>query len=428
MSPDDTEDEFSVFGEGETVEEPGQEAQEPSDDELSEPKYQHEEWLYQQYAILGKTLQEIADDCGVREKTIWRWVQKFDIETRSGGPRPGPWKDEDWLRNQYIEQQKSVYQIADEQDCNEKTIRNWLAEHGIETRDYSERHPASREERRYRDEEWLREQYIEHEQTAGEIADECGVAETTIYDWLDHHGIETRSVEEARQLTEARSVRLPKEQRDHENSETTIKRAVGQGQYEGPETGIDVSYQSNLGDQDGEFGKSPYRDEDWLREQYAKTGTGSDIAELCGVDPRTVYYWMEKHGIKRTWGDENAQYRNEEWLREAYADLGTLEAVAEQCSVSPGTIRNWLVRFDIERNPDAVSGSRGGRPEKTLDDLLDALVEIHERTGEWVGPSEYDEKRTQLPSAPSTSWFYDKSPGGLSKWSDAVEMAKRRHS
>jgi hypothetical protein len=136
---------------------------------------------------------------------------------------------------------------------------------------------------------------------------------------------------------------------------------------------------------------------------------------------------MEKHGIERSWGDENARYRDEVWLREAYADLGTLEAVAEQCSVSPGTIRNWLVRFDIERNPDAVSGNRGGRPEKTLNDLVDALVEIHERTGEWVGPSEYDEKRSQLPSAPSTSWFYDKSPGGLSSWSDVVEMAKRRY-
>jgi hypothetical protein len=137
---------------------------------------------------------------------------------------------------------------------------------------------------------------------------------------------------------------------------------------------------------------------------------------------------MEKHGIERTRGDENAQYRNEEWLREAYVDLGTLEAVAEQCSVSAGTIRNWLVRFDIERNPDAVSGNSGsGRPEKTLEDLLDALVEIHEQTGEWVGPSEYNEKRTQLPSAPSTSWFYDKSPGGLSTWSDAMAMAKRRY-
>jgi len=431
MAPDDSNESehSSVFGPGETVEEPGQHHRESSAPDVPEPKYQHEEWLYQQYVILEKTLQEIADDCGVRKKTIWRWVQKFDIETRSGGPRPGPWRHEGWLRSQYVGQQKSASQIADEQDCDEKTIRNWLAEHEIETRDHSERHPASREERRYRDEEWLRVQYVENEQTTGEIADVCGVAESTIYDWLERHGIETRSVEEARQLTEARSVRLPQEQRDDEESETVIKRAVGQWKYEGPETGIDVSHQSDLGDQDGGAVESPYRDEGWLREQYAETSSASDIAELCDVDPGTIYYWMDKHGIERTRGDENARYRDEDWLREAYNDLGTLDSVADECDVSSGTIQNWLVRFGIDRNPDAISGNiGGGRPEKTLDDLLDALVELHERTGKWVGPSEYDEERTRLASAPSTSWFYDKSPGGLSKWSDAVEMAKRRHS
>jgi transposase len=295
MAPDDSDEseKYSFFGPGETVEEPGQHHRESSAPDSPEPKYQHEEWLYQQCAILGRTLKEIANDCGVREKTIWRWVQKFDIDTRSGGPRPGPWKDKDWLRSQYIGQQKSIYQIADEQDCDEKTIRNWLVEHDIETRDYSERHPASREERRYQEGDWLRKQYIEYEQTAAEIADGCGVAESTIYDWLERHGIETRSVAEARQLTESRSVRLPQEQRDDgiekqrgSGTETAVRRAVGQGQYEGPETGIDVSYQSDLADQDEELVESPYRDEDWLREQYSKTGTGSEIAEFCGVDPR----------------------------------------------------------------------------------------------------------------------------------------------
>lgn len=145
MTADDPEhsDNFSIFGAGETIEEPGQHHREsPTIPDVPEPKYQHEEWLYQQYALLGKTLQEIAEDCGVQKKMIWRWVQRFDFDTRSGGPRPGPWKDEDWLRNQYIDQQKSIYQIADDQDCDEKTIRNWLAEHDIEPRDHRETTPG----------------------------------------------------------------------------------------------------------------------------------------------------------------------------------------------------------------------------------------------------------------------------------------------
>ena len=400
-------------------------------DEFDGPKYQSEEWLYQQYALLGKTLQEIAGDCGAAKKTIWRWVQEFDIDTRSGGPRPGPWKKEGWLRTQYLDQEKSIYQIADEQDCDEKTIRNWLAEHGIETRDYSDRHPASREQRKYRNEDWLRTQYVDMEKTAATIAEGCDVSRTTIYRWLDRHGIDTRSVEEARQITESRTVRLPEDD-DGGDADTdapdVVQREGGQGRYEGPETGIDLSYQSNISDSDDAAVESPYRDEEWLRDQYEQTDSTTEIAEKCGVGRRTITYWMEKFDIERSWGDLNARYRDEAWLREAYDDLGTLEAVAEECSVSRRTIGNWMNRFEIERNADAVSGEYGGRSEKTLDDLVDALIELHKQTGEWASQSQYDEQRSQLASAPSTSWFYDKNPGGFSSWDEAVEMAKSRYS
>jgi transposase len=358
-------------------------------------------------------------------------VQTFDIDTRSGGLRPGPWKKEEWLRSQYLGQQKSIYQIADEQCCDEKTIRNWIAEHGIETRDYSDRHQASREHRKYRDEDWLQTQYVDLEKTAATIADECDVSRTTIYRWLDRHGIDTRSVKEARQITESRTVRLSEgDEAAGTDTDTAdiVHREGGQAQYKGPETGIDLSYQSNVSDSEDATVESPYRDEEWLRNQYNQTESTVEIAEICGVSRRTITYWMEKFDIKRSWGDLNARYRDEAWLREAYDDPGTLKMVAEECDVSRKTIGNWMDRFGIERDADAVSGDYDGRAEKTLTDLLDALVELYEQTGEWVSASMYDEKRSQLASAPSTSWFYDKNPKGLSSWSEAVEMAKRRYS
>nr|ADE29264.1 regulatory protein [uncultured virus] len=48
-------------------------------------------------------------------------------------------------------------------------------------------------EPRYRDEEWLREQYLERGQTMREIADMCGCSQTTVSKWINRHGIETRS-------------------------------------------------------------------------------------------------------------------------------------------------------------------------------------------------------------------------------------------
>lgn len=49
-------------------------------------------------------------------------------------------------------------------------------------------------ERPYRDAEWLREQYHAEGLTQREIAEECGVVPCTIRRWMKRHGIETREI------------------------------------------------------------------------------------------------------------------------------------------------------------------------------------------------------------------------------------------
>jgi len=44
--------------------------------------------------------------------------------------------------------------------------------------------------KRYRDAEWLQEQYIEKDRTQKEIADKCGVSASTINRWRNKFGIE----------------------------------------------------------------------------------------------------------------------------------------------------------------------------------------------------------------------------------------------
>ena len=48
---------------------------------------------------------------------------------------------------------------------------------------------ASRE---YRDPEWLPEKYVDEGLLTYDLAERCGVTDTTIRDWLDRHGIDTR--------------------------------------------------------------------------------------------------------------------------------------------------------------------------------------------------------------------------------------------
>jgi len=45
-----------------------------------------------------------------------------------------PYQDEETLREEYVEKGKSTIELADKWDCDSTTISNWLDEFGIETR------------------------------------------------------------------------------------------------------------------------------------------------------------------------------------------------------------------------------------------------------------------------------------------------------
>lgn len=82
------------------------------------------------------------------------------------------YRNPQFLREQYIEERKSVPEIAELCGVSSSTVSRWLERHGIE------RDP------RYQDEAWLRTQYVEQSPQQDEIAAECGVSETTICYWL----------------------------------------------------------------------------------------------------------------------------------------------------------------------------------------------------------------------------------------------------
>jgi hypothetical protein len=51
-----------------------------------------------------------------------------------------PWRDEDLLRELYLDEQMSANEISDELECGATTVRNWLHRHDIPTRSISEAH------------------------------------------------------------------------------------------------------------------------------------------------------------------------------------------------------------------------------------------------------------------------------------------------
>ncbi|ABB77938.1 hypothetical protein [environmental halophage 1 AAJ-2005] len=105
------------------------------------------------------------------------------------------YRDEDWLRSQHNENERSVQEIADDVGVNPSTIYNWLKKHGIAT--VKQGGPVyEADTKMLRDEPWLRKQYVDKERSIADIAGEVGVSQPTVSQWLDSHGIESPALEE----------------------------------------------------------------------------------------------------------------------------------------------------------------------------------------------------------------------------------------
>jgi 5-methylcytosine-specific restriction endonuclease McrA len=113
-------------------------------------------------------------------------------QNRSDAPSDTQYRDPDWLREQYVEYERSSIDIAETCGCDESTVRRWLDKHGIETRS-----PSPTPDERLDNGDWLQEQYVERERSIIDIAEECGCSNNTVLRRLERHGIETRSLSEA---------------------------------------------------------------------------------------------------------------------------------------------------------------------------------------------------------------------------------------
>lgn len=86
------------------------------------------------------------------------------------------------LRELYFEQNMSVKQVGSELGCSRSTALRFMKEAGIERRSHDDYY----EFKKYRDEEWLREEFVEKRKSAAEIADEIGVSASAVNDWVNN--------------------------------------------------------------------------------------------------------------------------------------------------------------------------------------------------------------------------------------------------
>lgn len=99
---------------------------------------------------------------------------------------PAPWRDYNWLYDQYIIQDRRTADIAAEYGCTQNTIQWWLLKHGIK-KEIKTHYIAPKHQYEFYD--YLYENHIVKHKSMAEIARENGVSGDTIRVHLIRNGI-----------------------------------------------------------------------------------------------------------------------------------------------------------------------------------------------------------------------------------------------
>lgn len=283
-------------GDGETVYATAPVEEQPSEKrEIEGPKYRDKEWFFHQYKVLKKSTTEIAEENGWGRRTIATWLDKHDIEARSKSEAlqtkmtPTPLRDEDFLIREYVDNEKSGPEIAEEVGCSLSTVYNALERFGIDRRDDVEKNRVAYGGK-HKNHDWLFDQIVIKSRSLKDIAEECSVHPDTILRERKRAGIPGNT------SCETWSKR--------EFDENAVVKTKGETRnLVGSDLSIDASWRYfNERNESGRW--LPYKNKEWLLERYVEDELSArDIAEECrnmgcDVTGQTVLKYLRMFGFE----------------------------------------------------------------------------------------------------------------------------------
>lgn len=155
-----------------------------------EPIYRNKQWLEDQYINQDKSIYDIENETGYNHATIWNWIKRHGITVKK--KFTDTLDNPDWLVHEYLDLHKTAIQIAKEIKCSDAAVLDHLKKIGIQTRTPS----GKSKNEAFKDKNWLYNQYWNLGKTQPEIASENSVSSSCIFYWMNYHNIKTRSPSE----------------------------------------------------------------------------------------------------------------------------------------------------------------------------------------------------------------------------------------
>lgn len=171
---------------------------------MSNEPWHDKETLERLYHGEGLSQKEVAEELGCSRETVLAWMDKLDVDARhANGTRY--YDKRERLRQskeEIIEKYESgaaLYVLAEEYGVNDATLKRFLNDQGVATRDISDQLKESdlgRDEI-LADKEVLEQLYIGEKLSARQIAERTDRSYSAVNYWLDEHDIPKRDRAEA---------------------------------------------------------------------------------------------------------------------------------------------------------------------------------------------------------------------------------------
>lgn len=150
--------------------------------------WRDEELLRQKYVHEQQQPKEIIEELGCSRTAFYDWVNKFGLKEEREAKIDRPWRDKNVLRELYVEQEMTLFEVADELGCSGSAVQTNLEKVGIGTRDLGGTDPDAE----WKQEDTLRRLYHEEGLTTREVARKYDIDQKTVLNWMDKHDIDRR--------------------------------------------------------------------------------------------------------------------------------------------------------------------------------------------------------------------------------------------